>query len=83
MTPLRSLQMEKDSISAEQYLYQSLQYLRDPQECVQDGTIRFTTEPHPEVPLWAAPVPPSPRPVPHPGSWWSLVAGSMLGSSKG
>ncbi|XP_063275589.1 maestro heat-like repeat-containing protein family member 7 [Prinia subflava] len=33
--------MEKNSSRAEQYLHQSLQYLRDPQECVQDWSIRF------------------------------------------
>ncbi|XP_064256815.1 maestro heat-like repeat family member 5 [Passer domesticus] len=33
--------MKKDSSRAEQYLLQSLKYLKDPQECVRDSTIRF------------------------------------------
>lgn len=50
-TPLWSLQMEKNSSRAEQYLHQSLQYLRDPQECVRDWTIRFIGESHLGQPL--------------------------------
>ncbi|XP_064256769.1 uncharacterized protein LOC135287349 isoform X2 [Passer domesticus] len=33
--------MKKDSSRAEQYLLQSLKYLKDPQECVRDLTVRF------------------------------------------
>lgn len=83
LTPFWSLQMKKDSSRAEQYLLQSLKYLKDPQECVRDSTIRFIGKPQPRLPLWAAPVSPSPCPVPHPGYWWALAAGSMLGNSRG
>lgn len=83
LTPLWPLQMEKDSSRAKQQLHQSLWYLTDPQECVRDWTVRFIGEPRTRVPLWAAPVTPSSCPVPHPGYWWFLAAGAMLGNSRG
>lgn len=82
-TPCWCLQMEKDSRRAEQYLHQSLQYLRDPQECVQDWTIRFIGEPQPRVPLWAASVPPALAQCHIQESRCSLVAWERAGRQQG
>lgn len=44
---LSSLQLMKDKSRAEEYLHQSLPYLRDPQATVREVAVRFIGEPQP------------------------------------
>ena len=54
-----SLQLVQDRSRAEEYLDQSLPYLRDAQASVQEAAVRLIGEPQPPVRLWAAwPQPP-------------------------
>lgn len=81
-TSLWSLQMEKDSSRAEQRLHQSLQYLRDPQECVQDWTIRFMS-PSPGS-LFGQPLsPPAPAQCHIQAAGGPWLFGIVLGNSRG
>lgn len=43
--PLSSLQLVKNKSRAEEYLHQSLPYLRDPQATVREVAVRFIGEP--------------------------------------
>ena len=52
--PVCSLQLAQDRSRAEEYVQQSLPYLRDAQAPVREAAIRFIGEPQPLVPLWAA-----------------------------
>lgn len=45
--PLSSLQLVKNKSRAEEYLHQSLPYLRDPQATVREMAVRFIGEPQP------------------------------------
>lgn len=52
---LSSLQLMKDKSRAEEFLHQSLPYLRDPQATVREVAVRFIGEPQPlETRFWAA-----------------------------
>jgi len=64
--PVCSLQLARDRSRAEEYVEQSLPYLRDAQAPVREAAVRFIGEPLPPVPPWAA-RPQGPRAPSFPG----------------